>query len=62
MRYLIFSFGDDKRFTLMVLKLFINKFQFERNMATSGGRRRDDGSDNSDDELTPLNQEIYGGR
>nr|AOE23678.1 chitin synthase A [Phthorimaea operculella] len=30
-------------------------------MATSGGKRRDEGSDNSDDELTPLNNEIYGG-
>lgn len=31
-------------------------------MATSGGKRRDEGSDNSDDELTPLANEIYGGR
>ncbi|RVE50442.1 hypothetical protein evm_004867 [Chilo suppressalis] len=30
-------------------------------MATSGGKRRDEGSDNSDDELTPLANEIYGG-
>nr|NP_001296068.1 uncharacterized LOC105380296 [Plutella xylostella]API61825.1 chitin synthase 1 [Plutella xylostella]API61826.1 chitin synthase 1 [Plutella xylostella]BAF47974.1 chitin synthase 1 [Plutella xylostella] len=32
-------------------------------MATSGGvrGRREEGSDNSDDELTPLQQEIYGG-
>ncbi|XP_061707237.1 chitin synthase chs-2 isoform X3 [Cydia pomonella] len=30
-------------------------------MATSGGKRREEGSDNSDDELTPLANEIYGG-
>ncbi|XP_049868786.1 chitin synthase chs-2 isoform X3 [Pectinophora gossypiella] len=30
-------------------------------MAASGGKRRDEGSDNSDDELTPLANEIYGG-
>nr|ACA50098.1 chitin synthase 1 [Ectropis obliqua] len=30
-------------------------------MATSGGRRREEGSDNSDDELTPLAHDIYGG-
>ncbi|KAL4708135.1 hypothetical protein ACJJTC_009914, partial [Scirpophaga incertulas] len=30
-------------------------------MAASGGRRRDEGSDNSDDELTPLANDIYGG-
>ncbi|GBP49022.1 hypothetical protein EVAR_35644_1 [Eumeta japonica] len=27
----------------------------------SAGRRRDEGSDNSDDELTPLANDIYGG-
>lgn len=31
-------------------------------MATSGGKRREEGSDNSDDELTPLANDIYGGR
>lgn len=31
-------------------------------MATSGGKRRDEASDNSDDELAPLANEIYGGR
>ncbi|XP_073941848.1 hyaluronan synthase-like protein kkv isoform X4 [Choristoneura fumiferana] len=30
-------------------------------MATSGGKRREEGSDNSDDELAPLANEIYGG-
>ncbi|KPJ06519.1 hypothetical protein RR48_14258 [Papilio machaon] len=31
-------------------------------MATSGGKsRREEASDNSDDELTPLANEIYGG-
>ncbi|XP_063358384.1 chitin synthase chs-2 isoform X2 [Cydia amplana] len=30
-------------------------------MATTGGKRREEGSDNSDDELTPLANEIYGG-
>lgn len=32
-------------------------------MATSGGKpRREEASDNSDDELTPLANDIYGGR
>ncbi|XP_063838670.1 chitin synthase chs-2 isoform X3 [Ostrinia nubilalis] len=30
-------------------------------MAASGGKRREEASDNSDDELTPLANEIYGG-